>query len=793
MNLMRRADGVMFMVNIGRNFSGLFPCLVLALVGVTLFTPTPLFAERDPLDAPLQVERYSANDTIRDFVARHLHDPDLWPVVLALNNIQSPADLKADMALRLPVQQVMAADNALLASLDAIQNATAEGARIFAPKEIGEAIENRDAAILQRTGGEWRMVVSYAGLATDLAIQALDISIAQRDQSAQAVVSDVQGDVEGRAPAEPSWSDRELNDILIEYERLRTLSASTTQVTFRDQSRLRLNPNSNATIQRMRSDPLTGGEVTKVSLVNGDFYAVLNQLSDKTSFEIDVPGIETTTNSTDFWIKNDKSGARFVNYDEADLEIRRGSETISLGENEGVVIAGLGAERAAILTSPRLLAPPLGEVIYSTVASLKWDEFDGAEAYWLEIASDPAFNKMQLSEWGVRGTGYDAAELTPSRYHWRVAALDKLGLPGEWSTPQDFTLRTDNTPPYLTLLNPGPDAIVKQPRIEVLGATEIEASLLLNGAGLPVAEDGSFVGYVDLQQGENVVSVQAVDPAGNKSTRSLRVIYRPAASVVITLSDQIPRVGTALATRSDKLTVQGTTTASVGARVVVRDKNGAQVLQTLVGDAGQVQFVVPAESDPRRFILEVLAPGGAIEGQLEFDVVLDRVPPAVTLDVPPPRFTSEQVLQLKGVVSDAIKFEMNGVATPLTDGRFDLELPLEPGENSFDLVASDATGNVSLKHMQILLDIDAPEILRVDLGRPQGADGPIVLEIEARDASGLQQAAPFVIAIGGTEREGFLRCDATSGICRASLPAEPGALRLIELIVEDYAGNAAFQ
>ncbi len=782
-----------FVIFVRINFFRLFPWLVMALIVLTLSIPTPLFAERDPLNAPLQVEQYGENDTIRDFVARHLRDPDLWPVVLALNNIQSPADLTANMPLRLPVHQVLAADDALSASLDAIQNATAEGARIFAPEEIGQAIENRDVAILRRTGGEWRKVVSYAGLATDLANQALEISIAQRDRSAQAVVSDVQGDVEGRAPAEPSWSDRKLNDILIEFERLRTLSASTTQVTFRDQSRLRLNPNSNATIQRMRSDPLTGGEVTKVSLVNGDFYAALNQLSEKTSFEIEVPGIETTTNSADFWIKNDQSGARFVNYDDAELEIQQGNETIALGENEGVVIADHGAERAAILASPRLLAPPLGEVIYSTVASLKWDAFAGAEAYWLEIASDPGFNQMQVSEWGVRGVEYEAAQLTPSRYHWRVAALDKLGLPGEWSTPQDFTLRTDNTPPYLTLLSPGPDAIVDQPQVEVLGVTEIEATLALNGAELIVANDGSYLGHVDLQQGENVISVQALDPAGNKSTRNVRVVYRPPVSVSITLSDQIPRVGSALATRSDKLTVQGHTTASVDATVVVRDKDGSQLLQTLVGDAGQVQFVVPADIEPRKFILEVLAPGGAVEGQLEFEVLLDRVPPVISLDLPPPRFTSEQVLRLEGSVSDATKFEMNGVATPLTDGRFDLELPLEPGSNSFDLVASDATGNVSLKNMQILLDTDAPEILRIDLGRPQGAAGPIELKIEARDASGLQQAAPFVIAIGGTEREGFLRCDSTSGICRASLPAESGALRLIELIIEDYAGNTAFQ
>ena len=61
--------------------------------------------------------------------------------------------------------------------------------------------------------------------------------------------------------------------------------------------------------------------------------------------------------------------------------------------------------------------------------------------------------------------------------------------------------------------------------------------------------------------------------------------------------------------------------------------------------------------------------------------------------------------------------------------------------------------------------------------------------MEAQDASGLRQAAPYVLSVGGTERRGFLRCDGASGTCRETLPPEPGALALTEVSVEDYAGN----
>ncbi|MBB97454.1 MAG: hypothetical protein CML68_23000 [Rhodobacteraceae bacterium] len=745
------------------------------------------------LDAPPETVEFTDTDTLRGIVERYLHDPDLWPTVLKINGIASPADLVPGITLQLPVGQVLATDEALVASLQAIQLATAEGARIFAPVEIGEAIQTRETAVSHRQEGAWRASVTSSAQATSRAQEALEISVAQRDRAAEAIVSDVQGRVEGRAPAEPSWSGRQLNDVLVEFERLRTLSASTTQITFRDLSRLRLNPNSNATIQRMRSDPLTGGEVTKVSLAEGDFYALLNQLSEKTQFEIDVPGIETTTNSADFWIKNDQTGARFVNYDAADLEIRAGDDRIMVSEGEGVVLTGQGAERTRVLTAPSLVSPTLDATLYRQTVGFAWDVFEGAQAYWLEVAADPGFNEMRVTEWGLDRTGFDAA-LPPGEYHWRVSALDALGLPGEWSTAWPFSVRVDTTPPFLTLLAPGDDTLTDTPSIELLGASEPGARVTLNGNDLPLGADGSFLETVALQPGPNRLTVDAEDPAGNTSSRSQTVIYRPAANVTITLSDDMPRVGPALATRSDILSVRGMSTAQPGAPVVVSDSDrGLAVLRAEVGPGGEIGFSVPVDAAARRYRIEILSPSGIAEGTLEFQALSDRDAPALDLDLPPPRATSDPDVTLSGQAGDATRLELNGAPVPLSDGRFDLVVPLDPGLNAFELVASDAVGNVTVSQLQTLYDIDPPDVLSVDLSRPSGADGPIEIVVRAEDASGLVQAAPYVIAIGGAEREGFLRCDTQSGTCRASLPAEPGRLELIELIVEDYAGNAAFE
>ena len=153
-----------------------------------------------PVEGPLESVVFERGDTIRGVAERYLKDADLWPQILELSGIASPAELRPGVALKIPVQQVAAADEALAFSLAAIQKATAEGARIFAPVEIGQAIENRDTAVERRDLGAWAEVVTYAGIATDFADQALAISVAQRDRSAEAVVSDAQGSVEGRTP-----------------------------------------------------------------------------------------------------------------------------------------------------------------------------------------------------------------------------------------------------------------------------------------------------------------------------------------------------------------------------------------------------------------------------------------------------------------------------------------------------------------------------------------------------------------------------------------------------------------
>ncbi len=775
------------------------PLRALVLGGLVLLTGlTPVAAQAQAkaqpqaVNGPLVDVVYQDGDTLRTLTGRILNDPDLWPLVLKLSGVAAITDLRPGVVLKMPVTQVKATDIAIGQALAAIQAANAEGARLFAPDRIEAAINSHSDAVQRRGEGAWAVAVQLATIATGFANEALQLSLAQRDRAAEALITDVQGNVEGRRPETSRWTGRALNDPLVQFERVRTLSASTSQVTFRDLSRLRLNPNSNATIQSMRTDPLTGGEATKIELVSGDFYALLNQLGERTSFEIEVAGLETTTDSADFWVKADASGARFANYDQEALVVGSGAQAVSLGEGQGAVVDAQGdAQVTRVLDRPTLLSPADKAAIYGRTAALSWQAKPEAAGYWLEVAADAGFNEMKLSEWGIPATGFDVTGIDPGTYHWRVAALDAFGLPGAWGLAQSFDLISDTTAPYLAVAEPAQGALLAASALAVQGKTEPGAVLTLAGVAVPVAVDGTFRADVTLQPGANTLALMAQDAAGNVTERAVSVTYRPAASLTITPDAVLPRDAEGrFLTATDQLAFAGTTSAAAGAAVRLVAADGAVAVQTTVGADGAISLTIPASTTPQDWRIEVLSPLGAVEAALTLAVLSDQTAPAIAFATSPPQAVATPRLDIAGTAEDAVRVTVNGAEVALTDGAFRLEAALQPGSNSFEITATDLAGNVGLRRATVILDAEVPVIRSAQLTRTAGA---VEISASASDNTGLRAAGRYVVAVNGAEQAGVLRCAAQAGTttCRATLPPVKGDIRLLSVTLTDYAGNKA--
>ena len=88
----------------------------------------------------------------------------------------------------------------------------------------------------------------------------------------------------------------------------------------------------------MRVDPLKRREEAQISLIEGDFYALLATESKRNRLEVNLPSADATIDSGSFWVSQDDDAAKFSNYDVKPVSITARGETLVLGRNEGALV-----------------------------------------------------------------------------------------------------------------------------------------------------------------------------------------------------------------------------------------------------------------------------------------------------------------------------------------------------------------------------------------------------------------------------------------------------------------------
>lgn len=743
-------------------------------------------------DSEFLVVRLEAGQSIREIAQKYLGDPDLWSEILRASGMKAVTELRQGVELKLPATAISTANKALIDARGQIHNANLAGAQIFAYENITKAISLHDEALVRRVNSDWPGTRKLATQSYGEATIALEKSNAARDKAAEALLTDRNGNVEGQRPQDLGWRGLQLQSILIEEEKVRTLSDSTAQITFRDASRLRLNANSNAVIQRLRYDPLKRSEEAKVSLIEGDFYALLASPSTRTSFNVEIPRVNASIDSGNFWVRHDDSGAKFTNYDEGAVEVSALGKTVSLGKNEGTVVQPGAAPRdkLAVLPAPELSAPADDFTVFNRAPQLSWHAVSGAVGYWMEIGSDQGFARMVLSRFGLDQPQFTAEALPPGEYFWRVAALDNFGLPGARSEVWRFIVAIDNDPPYLTIRSPDREAILRNPSVRIAGETEPGAKISVDGREVYVAADGSFETGVEARAGRNTVVVVATDPAGNETRRERTFVFMPDQQSTIAFDSGIPSLGPKQFLSSvNVISIGGVTSAN--AKIEVRLAGGRSLVSSVSDDGGRFRLNLPLPKDQGSYEIAVTAVSGFTSTDT-FSVTVDRSAPEIVLDAAPPRLTAVASLELKGRSKPGATLNLNGREIANRNGRFDETIVLNPGENALELTASDAAGNVTVEKWQVRLDREPPVLVRSRIA-PAGTGRPVlVVEVEAEDASGLAGIAPFKVTAGGRVLSGHLRFNRAARIYQGTIVVPPETLadaKLSEVELVDDAGN----
>ncbi len=739
--------------------------------------------------------RFGPDSSLRAMAEEYLDDPDLWPIILRLNGLKDITDIEVDQELRLPASQLQAAVEALAASLSVIQAANEAGAQLFAPLLIGRAISLHEDALKEKQAGAFSQSITLSTQSIDRAQSARAKSDELRDIEAEARLSDRHGRVEGQKTTENSWSGRNLNAVLNEQEKLRTLSESTAQVVFRDASRLRLNPNSQAVIQRMRVDPLKRREEAQISLIEGDFYALLATESKRNRLEVNLPNADATIDSGSFWVSQDDDAAKFSNYDVKPVSITARGETLVLGRNEGALVPTGEAPQEKVSVHRRIaLQTPEDEAkLFGNRVDLNWEAGDGAGQYWIEVAHDGRFDRLAETLWGIEENSIKDLEIEPGVYYWRVAAIDAFGLPGQMSAVRRFEIRNDTAPPFLRVLTPEADTIVREARLDVSGETEPLAEILINGAPVPVDAEGRFSHAVPASEGENEVTLVAIDPAGNETVRKIQFEYLADAERAIAYSESLVRDDRGrFLTAGDALTLSGK--AEGEARISVLDRDGKLRSETYAEPTGEFLVNVPLEADEETLTVKSTAVSGHTYEEM-IDVAVVDTAPRIRFAEPPPAVTSEPELALEVLIDQPSALVVNGKPVDMANGQALANIALSEGPNLIETVATNAVGLVSIDKRTVILDSEKPVVTSQSATlEPSGNSTILSLTIGAKDAAGVAKTSRYRVLVNGQEIEGVLRYNRARKAYRgqADIPMQAGDGEVtIEIEIADIAGNVS--
>lgn len=788
------------------------------LTAIFIFSWSMAEGQEKIVKTPLITIRVQEGQNIRDISQKHLSNPDLWEDILYANRLKTPDQIRAGMILRIPAQAIIQANKEVEHARRLIRQATDAGAKIFAPHKISQAIEIRNAAIEKRKAGEWSLCRKQAISAAKEAKKALDICIANQDVPAEAVVDYCKGKVHRRKPSDNLWKGVSRYDILVEGEKIRTLSNSFADVLFRDNSRLQLRENAQALIRQMRANLLENTGEAKISLIKGDVLALLSGGKEE-EFHLDVKGIDAKINSKRFRAGHDDDDeVSWFAVDEGQLEIESKGKKVVLKKNQGSVVPNNQKPSAPkeLLPPPQLLDPPDGEERFDLNTALTWKRVKGAEKYLLEISDNASFSRVIRREKILDASakspkpfkGTFPRDLGPGAYYWRVTAISPEKLPGRLSRVRFIRIIEDKEPPFLVIESPKEGAILSESTVEIFGSTETKASLIIQDQPLEVAADGTYRYRYKLSEGTNHIIISATDRAGNVSHSERIVTFLPGGKIDLTFDPLLQKIGPdRFLLRHHRFALSGKTYSN--SRVIIRNsgipadvKSGAVSddnfsATALADDEGRFQMNLRARGDTERFIVEVISEAGEVR-KSHFAVEIDNRPPSIHFNSKIPVTTSQKELSISGKLEDGIRLSLNKQNIPLEKvadhSNFSFQFSLKPGDNRLHFDARDLAGNVTVIEKAVLFDPDAPQfvIYKISPKRVRGGERAEVA-IRAKDATGLRKTAPYKVQIGTFSHTGQMTYSAPKGEYVASfyIPKHiRGAVKLRNVTLSDYLGNS---
>ncbi|MCP4396085.1 MAG: hypothetical protein GY801_02070 [bacterium] len=721
--------------------------------------------------------------SLRSLAEQYLGNPNDWELILYYNGFQHLADLQPDTRLTIPAGLFDQTMKNLTQASETARLANMEGAGVLAKESIDASTRLQTRAMDLKKHGKLEAAQKAALEALQWAEKALSEAQEKKIQTVSALLTHKEGTVQNRRPQQPVWIDAIINQELIEQERVRTLSASGAGILFIDESWIYLHENSLAVIGEMKENVLKRSFKAGVVVLQGDVLAHLSSLGGQKDFSITAPGIETDVRSKKFrTTRNTRQVTRIANYD-GEIDVEAGTRKVTIQKDEGTKIEyGKNPETARkLLPPPVTIVPLIHQIFFTPTIRFEWEKLEDARLYTLEISAERDFSTL-LKRVQLHRTSYEWQAPHKGLYYYRMYTIDEENFSGPFSDPADLYVDIDESPPYLTVVSPAEGDVVLSRDVVVQGTAEKNTTLTMNTTAVETDERGTFTHLLRLEPGEQIITVTATDPAGNRTS-----IQR---SVICNLEEQLITLDMPnhMTLNMNQVTLKGTikplTRIEINAEPVDLPQRFAHIVTLPEGD--------------HTITIEAISPQGNIQ-TLPVTITVDLTSPEISPD-DVPAYTRQPELSLSGQVSEAVTLRVNGGVVPVKEMRFDFPAALKEGENMFELKAVDSAGNTSATQIRILRDTKAPEIIRYSFSSSRVKGGDIIsCYVSARDSGvGLTRTGSFTMSIapGNTVFHGILTLNRRKEIFEGSIFIPPGIQGTVEmkhLQIQDLLGNEAIE
>lgn len=340
-----------------------------------------------------------------------------------------------------------------------------------------------------------------------------------------ATLTEIRNAVKSKRADEIAWMAAAAGVPLYNKDAIQTFERANARITFDAENHLEMGENSLVILRRLEQDSQLKEKRSVLVMVEGELRGKI-KAAGRDALRVEVITASAVARiqpsrgeggNADFKVAVNSDQSSTITVYQGMAQVMSQGKTVRVGENQVVTVIPDQAPTSAkpVLAPPIPTTPEASGVFYYRDLPPKidfgWQEFSGKQKYRLVLAKDPAFQDVVYDEQLSRAH-FAHGNLKAGDYYWRVGGMDGWNE-GRFSETRQFRIVRDREPPPLTV-QPIPEDIAAGRHV-LTGKTEPGAQLFVLGIPAAVAGNGEFSYGVQLQDGINVIVVEAVDAAAN--------------------------------------------------------------------------------------------------------------------------------------------------------------------------------------------------------------------------------------------------------------------------------------